>query len=104
MLSLLGLQSVPTEMLYFLAFMAIATTAIFGWTTDLILKDLGFGPIGNALLGVIGAVFGPRIWLVGVQHGSLFDADPSVLLTCMGAGGSILLIAAALLRKALARI
>jgi uncharacterized membrane protein YeaQ/YmgE (transglycosylase-associated protein family) len=104
MLALLGLQTLPTEMLYFLAFMAIAVTAIFGWTTDLVLKTLGFGPIGNSLLGVIGAVFGPRIWLVGVQHGSIYDADPSVLLTCMGAGGSILLIAAALLRRAVARI
>ena len=62
MLSYLGLQSVPTEMLFFGVVMAFAASVIFGWTTDLAMKDHGFGPIGNALIGVIGAILGPRIW------------------------------------------
>jgi uncharacterized membrane protein YeaQ/YmgE (transglycosylase-associated protein family) len=104
MLVLLGLQSVPTEMLYFLAFLTAAASAVFGWTTDLILKDKGFGPIGNALIGIAGAVLGPRIWFIGFQHRSLLGADPGVLLTCAGAGGSFLLVAAGLLKRALVRI
>jgi hypothetical protein len=104
MFVLLGLQSVPTEMLYFLTFMAIAAATVFGWTTDIVLKGLGFGPVGNALVGIAGAVLGPRIWIVGFERGSVFAADPATLLTCAGAGGSFLLIAAALLKRALVRV
>jgi uncharacterized membrane protein YeaQ/YmgE (transglycosylase-associated protein family) len=104
MLVSLGLETVPTEMLYFLAFMAIAASIAFGWTTDLILKDRGFGPLGNALIGIIGAFLGPRIWFIGLRHGALLGADPGTLLACAGAGGSLLLVAAALLKRALVRI
>ena len=104
MSALFGLQSVPTEMLYFVTFMAIAASVVFGWTTDLVLKHLGFGPAGNALIGIAGAILGPRIWFIGLGRGSLLGADPATLLTCGGAGASFLLIAAALLKRALARI
>ncbi len=103
MLAYLGLQSVPTEMLYFIVIAAVAAATIFGWTTDIALKGLGFGPIGNALLGTIGAVIGPRIWFVGLGRGSIAQADPTVLLACAGVAGSLLLLAAALLKRALAR-
>ena len=103
MLSYLGLQSVPTEMLFFGVVMAFAASVIFGWTTDLAIKHHGFGPIGNALIGVLGAVLGPRIWFIGLGHGSVWGAEPTALLTCAAASGSFLLVLGVVLKKALAR-
>jgi uncharacterized membrane protein YeaQ/YmgE (transglycosylase-associated protein family) len=103
MLVYLGLQSLPTEMLYFVTFMAFAASAVFGWTTDMAMKDHGFGPVGNALLGIVGAVFGPRIWFVGLGQGPSWEAtDPTSMLVCAAAAGALLLFAAAVLKKALA--
>jgi len=96
----LGLDSLPTEMLYFLAFMAVAASITFGWATDLVMRDLAFGPVGNALIGTSGAILAPRIWFLGLGHGTILAADPAALLTCAGAGGTLLLFAAALLKKA----
>ena len=103
MLAYLGLQSVPTEMLFFGVIMAFAASVIFGWTTDLAMKDRGFGPLGNALVGVVGAILGPRIWFLGLGHGSsLLGADPASLLTCGAASALSLLLLSVLLKKALA--
>ena len=103
MLAYLGLQSIPTEMLYFLAITVFAASVGFGWGTDMVLKDYGFGPVGNALLGVVGVAFGPRIWFVGLGHGWGAAGDPSSLLICAAASGSLLLFAAVVLKRALVR-
>src|SRR5438477_97840 len=103
MLALFGLQTVPTEMLYFLAFMATAAAVTFGWATDLVTKDRGFGPVGNAAIGVAGALMGPRIWFVGLARGSITAADPTAILVSAGAAGALLLLFAMLLKGALAR-
>jgi hypothetical protein len=102
MLAFLGLQPLPTEMQWLAAILAFSAIVSFGWATDMFMRERGFGPIGNALVGTAGAILGPHLWFGNNGHGFFQIGDPSAVLTCAGLSGLLTLFAAALLKKALA--
>ncbi|MFI4996822.1 MAG: hypothetical protein ACHQAQ_13705 [Hyphomicrobiales bacterium] len=103
MLAFLGLQSVSSEMLYLAAPLAFCAVFTFGWAADMVMREAGFGLIGNSLIGTVGAVFGTRYWLSVVGRGAFGGAEPVAVLTCAGAAATLLLLAAAVLKKAVIR-
>jgi hypothetical protein len=102
MLAFLGLQSLPTEIQWFAAILAFSTVVSFGWATDMFMRERGFGPIGNALVGSAGAILGPHLWFGNSGHGFFQIGDPATVLTCAGLSALLMLFGAALLKKAVA--
>ncbi|MFI5012092.1 MAG: hypothetical protein ACHQAY_07075 [Hyphomicrobiales bacterium] len=102
MLAYLGVPSTSPEMLYFITALTFAACFAFGWATDMVLAEAGFGLIGNALVGIVGGVFGARIWIAGIWRAAFPGAEPMGLLLYVGAAAILLLCAAALLKKAVA--
>lgn len=103
MLAFLGLQSTAPEMLFFTAALVFTASFAFGWATDIVMGENGFGLVANALIGTIGAIIGTRIWFAGIRPGALGGRELIAAFMCAPTAGALLLFAAALLKKALAR-
>ena len=69
MLAYLGLRSTAPEMLYFVAGLAFTASCAFGMATDAIMRGIGFGVIGNAIIGTAGAVIGAHLWIERTSYG-----------------------------------
>ncbi|PLX37647.1 MAG: hypothetical protein C0606_05015 [Hyphomicrobiales bacterium] len=75
---------------------------IFGWLSDGVVHDLGFGILGNTALSMIGAVgavilldrFGPMLAAL-----LTIRVEPAVLLVGTSAGGATLVLLLALAAK-----
>jgi uncharacterized membrane protein YeaQ/YmgE (transglycosylase-associated protein family) len=104
MLVYLGLQNTPPEMLYFVASLAFTASFAFGFATDAIMRRFGFGLVGNALIGAVGAVIGARVWLDKAGHGTVRGAELASLFLCAALAGTLLLLLTALLKRAVARV
>lgn len=80
------------ELVYFLLIGAVA-----GWLAGQIMKGRGFGPLGNVVVGVVGAVLGGYLFrALGVgTEGSLLG----VLLTALF-GAIVLLVIIGVIKKA----
>jgi uncharacterized membrane protein YeaQ/YmgE (transglycosylase-associated protein family) len=102
MLAYLGLRSTAPEMLYFVAGLAFTASCAFGMATDAIMRGIGFGVIGNAIIGTVGAVIGAHLWLERTSYGAQ-SSELVPLLLCAAMAGTLLLLLAALLKKAVAR-
>ena len=100
MLDFLGLQSTAPEMLFFATALVFTGSFAFGWATDIVMGEAGFGLIANALIGTIGAIIGTRIWFAGIRPGAFGGGELIAAFMC---AGTLLLFAAALLKKAFAR-
>jgi len=61
------------DLLGLILFLLIGLVA--GWLAGKIMKGRGFGPIGDIIIGVVGAVVGGWLFgLVGIQAGGLIGA------------------------------
>ncbi|MET3892908.1 putative membrane protein YeaQ/YmgE (transglycosylase-associated protein family) [Bosea sp. OAE506] len=62
LIQMLGLPDMPTPTLViFLAVVAVALL-LFGWLSDLLLRDGGFGIALNGSIGLTGAILGTLAW------------------------------------------
>jgi uncharacterized membrane protein YeaQ/YmgE (transglycosylase-associated protein family) len=57
-LAILGLENFDSVFLLVVAIAALIGGAIIGYVTDMIMGERGFGPFGNAMLAIFGAVLG----------------------------------------------
>jgi uncharacterized membrane protein YeaQ/YmgE (transglycosylase-associated protein family) len=68
----------------------IVVGIIAGWLTGLVLKGKGFGLIGNAIVGCLGALFGAFLFrLLGI---AAYNLAGSVLMALTGAVALLYLI------------
>jgi uncharacterized membrane protein YeaQ/YmgE (transglycosylase-associated protein family) len=57
-LQILGLDNFDSVFLLIVAIAVLIGGAVIGYLTDMIMGERGFGPFGNALLAILGAVLG----------------------------------------------
>lgn len=82
------------DIINLIVFLAIG--ALVGWLAGTIVKDRGFGLLGNIVVGIVGAVLGGFIFgLLGITTGGLLGA---IIMATIGA--VILLYAINLIKKA----
>jgi uncharacterized membrane protein YeaQ/YmgE (transglycosylase-associated protein family) len=103
MLTELGLQTADPEAIFATAAMAFAAIIAFGWGADAILQEAGFGLAGNAIIAVVGAFLGTRIWLSTMGHIARYGGDLTHLLLFSGAVATLAVVGAAFIKKAVVR-
>ena len=74
----------------------LAVGALVGWIAGVIVKERGFGVIGNIILGIVGAVVGGFLFgLLGITTGGFLG---SIIMATIGA--VILLFIIGVIKKA----
>lgn len=76
MLQYLHLSHYSTETLLLMALVIAGAGFVVGYITDVVMRDRGFGPVGNGLLAVLGAFTG--IFIRNAYFGRM---DPGDLFT-----------------------
>ena len=88
---MLGLPDMSTpQLVIFLSFVAVGVL-LFGWISDMLLRDGAFGIIINGVLILIGAIVGTLIWR---KLGYTIGTNPAatVSFVAIGAGLATLII------------
>ena len=88
---MLGLPDMSTpQLVVFLAIVAVGVL-LFGWISDMLLRDGGFGIILNGLVVLAGAILGTLLWRkVGYTIGT--NPALTVSLVALGAGMAMLIM------------
>jgi uncharacterized membrane protein YeaQ/YmgE (transglycosylase-associated protein family) len=76
----------------------IIVGAIAGWLAGLIVRGFGFGPIGNIVVGILGAIVGSWL-LVDVLHVSFGAGIINTILTAI-LGAVVLLLIVRVVKRA----
>lgn len=96
LLMMVGLPDLPLLSVILIVSMIVLTALLFGWISDMLLGDGGFGVMFNAALIVVGAFVGAWLWH---RFGVPTRFDPSALRAAIAiASGLALLVAAAVFR------
>jgi len=75
----------------------LAIGAVAGWLAGTLMKGGGFGPIGNIVVGIMGAVIGGFVFdLLGISLGGLIG---SIVTATVGA--ALLLFIVGIIKKAI---
>ena len=88
---MLGLPDMSTpQLVVFLAIVAVGVL-LFGWISDMLLRDGGFGIILNGLVVLAGAILGTLLWR---KLGYTIGTNPAltVSLVALGAGMAMLIM------------
>ncbi len=62
LISMLGMPDLPTAHLVVLVAIVAIAVLLFGWISDMLLRDGAFGIIVNGLLVLAGAILGTLLW------------------------------------------
>lgn len=76
----------------------IVVGAVAGWLAGLIVRGFGFGPIGNIVVGILGAIVGSWL-LVDVLHVSFGAGIINTILTAI-LGAVVLLLIVRVVKRA----
>jgi hypothetical protein len=61
MAEFLKLDQYPADVLWILTFLIIGGGTVVGYITDAVMGNRGFGPIGNGVLVIMGALIGVHV-------------------------------------------
>ncbi|MCU4181976.1 hypothetical protein [Bosea sp. BH3] len=96
LLMMVGMPDLPLLSIIIVCSMIVLTALLFGWISDMLMGDGGFGITLNAALVLIGAFLGAWAWQ---RFGVPTRLDPNALRAAIALGsGLVLLVAAAVLR------
>lgn len=96
LLMMVGMPDLPLLSIIIVCSMIVLTALLFGWISDMLMGDGGFGIALNAALVLIGAFLGAWAWQ---RFGVPTRLDPNALRAAIALGsGLALLVAAAVLR------
>jgi len=96
LLMMVGLPDLPLLSIVIICSMIVLTALLFGWISDMLMGEGGFGIAFNAALILIGAFLGAWAWH---RFGFPTRIDPHALRAAIALGsGLILLLAAAVIR------
>jgi len=89
---MLGLPDMSTpQLVIFLSFVAVGVL-LFGWISDMLLRDGAFGIVINGLLVLIGAIVGTLVWRkLGYTIGTNPAATASLVALAAGLGALIII-------------
>ena len=79
LLQSMGLAHLDTRDLYSLLLIAICASFAIGWIMDLIMRNVGFGAIGNSIVSLLG--IGAGLALYQRTYGNVGTPNVFVLLT-----------------------
>ena len=88
MLELLRLDQYDSDVLTLMMFFVISGGAVVGYITDAVMADRGFGPVGNALLIILGCLLG--IYVRNAHFGLMKPGD--IITTAIFAAASATLL------------
>lgn len=96
LLTMIGLPDLPFLSVILITVMIVLAALLFGWISDMLMGDSGFGIMFNAAWILIGGFLGAWAWhRFGIQT----RIDPNALRAAIALGsGLLLLIAAAIVR------
>lgn len=96
LLMMAGLPELPLVSLVLVVTMIVLAALLFGWISDMLLGDGGFGIMINAGLIVIGAFIGAWLWN---RYGVPTRFNPDALRAALAiASGLLLMVVAAVFR------
>ena len=84
------------ELLLFAYFVSVAA-AFFGYIADCVLRDRGFGPIGNGVVMVLGWLVALMTWSAQVAPIQYLDGVRGLVLMC--SAGTIALLLGGLFKR-----
>lgn len=94
---MLGLPDMATpQLVVFLAIVAIGTL-LFGWISDMLLRDGAFGIVINGIVVLTGAILGTLLWR---KLGYTIGTNPALTVSfvALGAGLGLLIVLTTLRR------
>ena len=89
LLMMVGLPELPLLSLILVVTMIVLGALLFGWISDLLLGDGGFGIMFNAGIVLIGALVGAWLWH---RFGVPTRFDPAALRAAIAVGSGLLLL------------
>jgi len=86
---MLGLPNLSTpQLVVFLAIIAVMVL-LFGWLSDLLLGDGGFGVAINSAVGLTGAILGALLWR---KLGLTIGTNPAMTTSFIALGAGLVLL------------
>ncbi len=90
MLQVLRLEQYSSEVLLFILLAVLIGGFVIGFVTDTVMGDRGFGPVGNGMLAMLGAVVG--IYIRNTFFGRMDPGDLLVTGIFAAATATLLLL------------
>jgi uncharacterized membrane protein YeaQ/YmgE (transglycosylase-associated protein family) len=96
-LQALGFGHVPNDLALAMLIVAVVTATLMGWISDAVMRETGFGVIGNSILTFIGGGATIALWNLHVQK--LTASQPVYVVGAAATAAITLLMACAFLRR-----
>lgn len=93
----LGFRNVSGDLVFAIVMLALIVSTLMGYVTDLVMRDIGLGVIGNGVLVFLGAGAVVVGWNAHVAP--LASSDPVAVIGTAASGALAFLIGFALLRR-----